>query len=210
MSSKLTSEIKSRGRFRYFSRARRSQDKLLSRGVAQLLVLVRERKPERFHCKNLGERLRGNRPDYSSGRKLVNWPRCVLPGSDGTQRSLGLLSRDVHGGECWADEPRCAPSVAGEKFRTGAFPGGFRGLANIPMGPPARVSGDCAAGADSLGGASPVVRGLQVRVGFRGAWQADPTGGCVHALVNDGRESSALLAGVSTRWSARPLCRLIK
>ena len=41
-----------------------------------------------------------------------------------------------------------------------------------------------------------VVRGLQTRVAMHSAWWADEAGGSVHVLVNNGRESSALLAGL--------------
>lgn len=87
------------------------------------------------------------------------------------------------------------------------------------MGILARVSGDCAAGNTSLGGASSAVLGLQIRVVMPGSWWTNGGGGYVHALVKYGDGYFALLAGlppglrgrceVSTGWSARPRCPLV-
>ena len=115
-------------------------------------------------------------------------------------------------------EPGCAPSVSGEKVGMDAFQGGSTGTTEIPLWILARVSDDCAVGINPLESASPLVRGLQTCVATHGAWKADGARGPVHVLVNYGRESSALLAGlplgtrgrrvVSTGWLARPRCPL--
>ena len=63
--------------------------------------------------------------------------------------------------------------------------------AEIPKGPLLESLYDCEAGANSLGGANPVIRALWSRVSVHGPREGDGAGGSKHTLVDDVRESSA-------------------